>query len=169
LDFSTVENTLCIRFNIIRPRRGVLNAWSSLRNRNGVVRNRCWRVDNLYKYKLYLRFNEMSFIYPLKQDLIHILIPTSPFHDLYVYLLITRSQKESKRKMGSIAPPPRETAATKLRNLIATPGPVILAPGVYDGFSARIALSVGFDTIYMVRASTSFHKSSFRVVVVDAC
>ncbi|KUJ17695.1 Phosphoenolpyruvate/pyruvate domain-containing protein [Mollisia scopiformis] len=49
----------------------------------------------------------------------------------------------------------RTSAATKLRNLIATPGKIILAPGVYDGFSARIALGVGFDAIYMTGAGTS--------------
>lgn len=53
--------------------------------------------------------------------------------------------------MGSISPTKRINAATKLRNTIASPGPIILAPGVYDGFSARIALQVGFDTIYMVQ------------------
>ena len=53
--------------------------------------------------------------------------------------------------MGSISPPVREGAATKLRNMIASPGPILLGPGVYDGFSARIALGVGFDMIYMVR------------------
>jgi 2-methylisocitrate lyase-like PEP mutase family enzyme len=52
--------------------------------------------------------------------------------------------------MGSISPSKRINAATKIRNAIALPGPIILAPGVYDGFSARIALEVGFDTIYMV-------------------
>jgi hypothetical protein len=57
--------------------------------------------------------------------------------------------------MGSITAPPRENAATKLRALLASPGPIILAPGVYDGFSARIALSVGFDTIYMVQRIAS--------------
>jgi 2-methylisocitrate lyase-like PEP mutase family enzyme len=63
--------------------------------------------------------------------------------------------------MGSIGPPPRESAATKLRNLISSPGPIILAPGVYDGFSARIALSVGFDTIYMVSKSTKYFFVDF--------
>ena len=64
--------------------------------------------------------------------------------------------------MGSISAPLYESAATKLRNLISSPGPIILAPGVYDGFSARIALSVGFVTIYMVRASkTSSYEISF--------
>jgi len=52
--------------------------------------------------------------------------------------------------MGSVLPPPHEGAASKLRKMIASPGPIILAPGVYDGFSARIALGVGFDAIYMV-------------------
>jgi 2-methylisocitrate lyase-like PEP mutase family enzyme len=52
--------------------------------------------------------------------------------------------------MDSNVAPHRENVATKLRALIASPGPIILAPGVYDGFSARIALGVGFDAIYMV-------------------
>jgi methylisocitrate lyase len=29
-------------------------------------------------------------------------------------------------------------------------GNFVLAPGVYDGFSARIALEIGFDALYMV-------------------
>jgi hypothetical protein len=40
-------------------------------------------------------------------------------------------------------------AATRLRSLLAEKD-IILAPGVYDGFSARIALEVGFDCLYMV-------------------
>lgn len=40
-------------------------------------------------------------------------------------------------------------AATKLRRALAGDD-IIVAPGVYDGFSARIALETGFDTIYMV-------------------
>jgi hypothetical protein len=43
------------------------------------------------------------------------------------------------------------SAATKLRKLIETTDDIIVAPGVYDGLSARIALSVGFDCLYMVR------------------
>jgi methylisocitrate lyase len=42
-------------------------------------------------------------------------------------------------------------AATKLRRLLASSDDIIVAPGVYDGFSARIALEVGFECIYMVR------------------
>lgn len=32
----------------------------------------------------------------------------------------------------------------------------MLAPGVYDGFSARIALEVGFNVLYMVSLLYSF-------------
>jgi hypothetical protein len=40
--------------------------------------------------------------------------------------------------------------ATRLRQLIHDKE-IIIAPGVYDGFSARIAQEVGFDCLYMVR------------------
>lgn len=43
------------------------------------------------------------------------------------------------------------SAATKLRRAIETPGSFVFAPGVYDGLSARTALEVGFDCLYMVR------------------
>jgi methylisocitrate lyase len=44
-------------------------------------------------------------------------------------------------------------AATKLRRLVEDPDSFLLCPGVFDGFSARVALEVGFDGIYMVRNS----------------
>ena len=40
--------------------------------------------------------------------------------------------------------------ATKLKRRLEDTKDLIVCPGVYDGFSARIALSVGFDTMYMV-------------------
>jgi len=44
------------------------------------------------------------------------------------------------------------SAAKHLRNLIFNnDGKIVVAPGVYDGFSARVALEVGFDCLYMVR------------------
>lgn len=46
----------------------------------------------------------------------------------------------------------RVHAATKLRRLLTSSDDIIVAPGVYDGFSARVALKVGFECIYMVRA-----------------
>jgi hypothetical protein len=54
-------------------------------------------------------------------------------------------------------------AATKLRELIRT-SDFIVAPGVYEGFSARIALEVGFDCLYMVRSFRRFCSSSFCVL-----
>lgn len=48
----------------------------------------------------------------------------------------------------------RINAATKLRHMLEQgDDEIIVAPGVYDGFSARIALEVGFDVIYMVRSN----------------
>ncbi|CAG8007586.1 unnamed protein product [Penicillium salamii] len=44
-------------------------------------------------------------------------------------------------------------AATRLRSLLMEKD-IVLAPGVYDGFSARIALEVGFDCLYMTGAGT---------------
>lgn len=40
--------------------------------------------------------------------------------------------------------------ATKLKRSLEETKDLIVCPGVYDGFSARIALSVGFDAMYMV-------------------
>ncbi|KAF8074576.1 oxaloacetate acetylhydrolase [Lyophyllum atratum] len=45
-------------------------------------------------------------------------------------------------------------ASTRLRQLLATDG-LIVAPGVYDGISARLALEAGFETMYMSGASTT--------------
>lgn len=45
---------------------------------------------------------------------------------------------------------PMVTAATGLRRTLEDPNSFVVAPGVYDGLSARIALSVGFDALYMV-------------------
>ena len=40
--------------------------------------------------------------------------------------------------------------ATSLKRRLQNTKDLIVCPGVYDGFSARIALSVGFDALYMV-------------------
>jgi 2-methylisocitrate lyase-like PEP mutase family enzyme len=40
--------------------------------------------------------------------------------------------------------------ATKLRQRLES-NDILVAPGVYEGFSARIALEVGFECLYMVR------------------
>ncbi|KAG6849165.1 hypothetical protein H0H93_010842 [Arthromyces matolae] len=45
-------------------------------------------------------------------------------------------------------------ASTRLRQQLKSSG-VIVAPGVYDGISARLAIEAGFDTLYMSGASTT--------------
>ena len=47
------------------------------------------------------------------------------------------------------------TPATALKHRLQNSKDLIVCPGVYDGFSARIALSVGFDALYMVRSLPS--------------
>lgn len=55
---------------------------------------------------------------------------------------------------GQIAPAVH-SGATKLRRRLEENTDIIVCPGVYDGFSARIALQVGFDALYMTGAGTS--------------
>ncbi|OLN87959.1 2,3-dimethylmalate lyase [Colletotrichum chlorophyti] len=57
---------------------------------------------------------------------------------------------------GTISPP--MSAATRLRQRLTQTDDFILLPGVYDGLSARIALEVGFDGLYMTGAGTSASK-----------
>ena len=42
-----------------------------------------------------------------------------------------------------------KTPGRRLRDLLSRPG-IVVSPGVYDGFSARIAHEVGFECLYMV-------------------
>ena len=50
------------------------------------------------------------------------------------------------------------SAATKLRRMLNNSKSLILCPGVYDGFSARIALDVGFDAYtWYCRSFTQIH------------
>lgn len=46
---------------------------------------------------------------------------------------------------------PPLTAVQKLREMLADPNKFIACPGVYDGFTARIALQEGVDCLYMVK------------------
>lgn len=43
------------------------------------------------------------------------------------------------------------SAAAILRKMLADKDKIIVCPGIYDGFTARIALQAGFDCLYMVR------------------
>ena len=47
------------------------------------------------------------------------------------------------------------TGAKRLRELLKDPKKIVVCPGVFDGLTARIALSKGFDALYMVMRSSS--------------
>ena len=49
-------------------------------------------------------------------------------------------------------------AAEKLRRLLEDQDSIIVCPGIYDGFTARLALRAGFQCLYMV--CLSYHISS---------
>ena len=49
------------------------------------------------------------------------------------------------------------SAVTRLRQLLADESKIIVCPGVYDGFTARIALREGFDALYMVGTTLLQH------------
>lgn len=47
------------------------------------------------------------------------------------------------------------SGAKKLRELLKDQSKIVVAPGVFDGFTARLALAAGFDALYMVSAITN--------------
>ena len=59
--------------------------------------------------------------------------------------------------------------ATILKRRLETTKDLIVCPGVYDGFSARIALSVGFDAMYMVGNISSRHLVLLCSQYPDRC
>lgn len=54
---------------------------------------------------------------------------------------------------------PLASAATSLRQTLADPNGFVIAPGVYDGLSARLALAAGFDALYMVSNPLIDHQA----------
>ncbi|KAF2471926.1 oxaloacetate acetylhydrolase [Lindgomyces ingoldianus] len=50
---------------------------------------------------------------------------------------------------------PLAPAATRLRYMVKNSDHIIKCPGVYDGLSARIAIDVGFEGMYMTGAGTT--------------
>ena len=51
-----------------------------------------------------------------------------------------------------------DSAASRLRAMLAESNKIVVAPGVYDGISARLALNAGFDALYMTGAGTSMSR-----------
>lgn len=62
------------------------------------------------------------------------------------------------------------TAVSKLRGMLQQPEKVVVAPGVFDGLSARIAVSLGFDVLYMVlpnKATTQYRDEKVLLTCED--
>lgn len=63
--------------------------------------------------------------------------------------------------MGSIGengtPPQRLTGAARLREMLQEQN-IVVVPGVYDGYTARLAMHAGFDVLYMTGAGTSMSR-----------
>ena len=49
-------------------------------------------------------------------------------------------------------------AVARLRELLADKSKIVACPGIYDGFTARIALKEGFDCLYMTGAGTTMSR-----------
>ncbi|KAH7319358.1 isocitrate lyase family protein-like protein [Rhexocercosporidium sp. MPI-PUGE-AT-0058] len=51
-----------------------------------------------------------------------------------------------------------ESTASKLRSQLQNKDDIIVCPGVYDGFTARLALNSGFKNLYMTGAGTTMSR-----------
>ena len=59
-------------------------------------------------------------------------------------------EDKAREIVNSILPAKSLSPAAMLKQRLQKTNDLIVCPGVYDGFSARIALQVGFDALYMV-------------------
>ena len=55
------------------------------------------------------------------------------------------------------------SGAKRLRELLKDPKKIVVCPGVFDGLTARIALSKGFDALYMVPLTPPAFNTKLRV------
>ena len=46
------------------------------------------------------------------------------------------------------------TGGKRLRQLLSDPSKTVVAPGVYDGITARLAIASGAECLYMVQPGT---------------
>ncbi|KAK5085531.1 hypothetical protein LTR05_004816 [Lithohypha guttulata] len=56
------------------------------------------------------------------------------------------------------------TGAKRLRELLSDESKIVVAPGVFDGFTARLALQAGFDALYMNAAMIASLNPSVPVI-----
>jgi methylisocitrate lyase len=58
--------------------------------------------------------------------------------------------------------------SSKLKAMLENTDDLIVCPGVYDGLSARIAINVGFNALYMVRSASRFFECSYSLFQTGA-
>ncbi|EPE24607.1 Phosphoenolpyruvate/pyruvate [Glarea lozoyensis ATCC 20868] len=58
--------------------------------------------------------------------------------------------------MADLTPLP--SASSKLRAMLAEDNAIVVCPGVYDGFTARLAIKTGFNILYMTGAGTTMSR-----------
>lgn len=90
-------------------------------------------------------------IEPHSVDAIHTGAASAPsVENLLSSPVLANFQNATQDKTVPIPPTEFLSPATILKRRLENTKDLIVCPGVYDGFSARIALSVGFDAMYMV-------------------
>ena len=60
--------------------------------------------------------------------------------------------------MNGHSPPKPLTGGARLRQLLSDPSKTVIAPGVYDGITARLAINSGAECLYMTGAGTSMSR-----------
>jgi len=59
------------------------------------------------------------------------------------------------------------SGAKRLRQMLSDSSKTVVAPGVYDGITARLALAQGFDCLYMVRFGNRCFSAAYQPVMCD--
>ncbi|KAI1628923.1 oxaloacetase-like protein [Exophiala viscosa] len=67
-------------------------------------------------------------------------------------IVATTAQKSRAKACSPLS------GAARLREMLKDRSKVVVCPGVFDGLSARVALSMGFDALYMTGAGTSMSR-----------
>ena len=75
---------------------------------------------------------------------------TPALTDGYQDAIATSPTKDVPPLAPVVAPSTALSPATRLKHRLQKEKGLMVCPGVYDGLSARIAMAVGFETLYMV-------------------
>lgn len=102
------------------------------------------------RYSWYLRIPFSIAIYQLHFPL---LVTQAPRQFIIERQFKPEYSTAKRYRMSNTTSAPESNAA-KFRALLADKENVVVSPGVYDGFTARLALAAGFETLYMVSQSS---------------